>query len=63
MMDSEDKKEDIFPDNIKNPVPLKPVKAFFFYFSMLLIIVVGIITFVLQFLPINFFNIKIVKNK
>ena len=62
MMDSEDKKEDIFPDNIKNPVPLKPVKAFFFYFSMLLIIVVGIITFVLQFLPINFFKVKIEKN-
>ena len=63
MMDSEDKKEDIFPDNIKNPVPLKPMKALFFYLSMMLIIVVGIITFVLQFLPINFFNVKIVKNK
>lgn len=63
MMDSEDKKEDIFPDNIKNPVPLKPMKALFFYLSMMLIIIVGIITFVLQFFPINFFNIKIVKNK
>jgi hypothetical protein len=63
MMDSEDKRDDIFPDNIKNPVPLKPVKALFFYLSMMIIIVVGIITFVLQFLPINFFKIKIEKNK
>jgi sodium-coupled neutral amino acid transporter 9 len=52
----------IFPDNLREPVPLKPVKAFFFYLSMMMIILVGIITFILQFFNVNFFNIKIKKN-
>ena len=60
--DPEDKKEDIFPDNIKDPVPLKPVKALFFYLSMIFIMIVGIFTFTLQFVKVNFFNIKIEEN-
>ena len=51
----------IFPDNLKEPRPLRPVRAFFFYSSMVLIIFVGIFTFALQFVKVNFFNIHIEK--
>ena len=54
--------DQIFPDNLREPVRLKPVKAFFFYLSMIMIIMLGILTFILQFVNINFFNIKIEKN-
>ena len=52
----------IFPDNLREPVSLKPVKAFFFYLSMMMVITVGFITLALQFVTINFFNVKIEKN-
>ena len=51
----EERIKNIFPDNLHEPVPLKPVKAFFFYLSMMMIILIGIITFLLQFFNINFF--------
>jgi hypothetical protein len=54
--------EKIFPDNLREPVSLKPVKAFFFYLSMMMVITVGFITLALQFVTINFFNVKIEKN-
>ena len=54
--------EKIFPDNLREPVNLKPVKAFFFYLSMMMVITVGFITLALQFVTINFFNVKIEKN-
>ena len=43
--------------------PLVPWKAFIFYMSMMLIIILGIITFILQCHPINFFGITIEKSK
>ena len=52
----------IFPDNLKEPVPLKPVKAFFFYLSMMLIIMIGITNLILQFVKVNFFKVKIEKS-
>ena len=42
--------------------PLKPFKAFIFYISMMFIIILGIITLILQIMPVNFFHIKIEKN-
>ena len=44
-------------------VPLKPWKAFIFYMCMMLIILLGIISLILQIHPINFFGIKIEKNE
>ena len=58
---SEDQKP-IFPGDLGEPVPLKPVKAFFFYLSMMLIVFLGIMTFVLQIVSVNFFKVKIQKN-
>ena len=43
--------------------PLVPWKAFIFYLSMMLIILLGIVTFILQCHSVNFFGIKIEKNK
>jgi hypothetical protein len=50
----------INPDELK---PLIPWKAFLFYLSMMLIILLGIVTFILQCYSVNFFGIKIEKNK
>ena len=61
-LNEEERIKYIFPDNLREPVPLKPIKAFFFYLSMMLIIVIGILNVVLQFYPINFFKVKIEKN-
>ena len=55
--------EKIFPDNLREPVTLKPIKAFFFYLSMMMIITVGVITLTLQIVSVNFFNVKIEKNQ
>ena len=44
-------------------IPLKPWKAFIFYICMMLIIVLGIITLILQIMPVNIFGIKIEKNE
>lgn len=52
----------IFPDDLREPVPLKPVKAFFFYLSMLMIIMIGVITLLLQIVDVNLFKVKIQKN-
>ena len=52
----------IIPINVNELVPLRPWKAFFFYISMMLIIVLGIITLIVQMMEINFFGIKIEKN-
>ena len=52
----------IIPININELVPLRPWKAFIFYISMMLIIVLGIITLIVQMMEINFFGIKIEKN-
>jgi hypothetical protein len=60
--ESSENRIDILPEDINKPLLLKPVKATFFYLSMILIIFIGIFTFVLQFLKINFFNIHISKN-
>ena len=43
--------------------PLIPWKAFIFYMCMILIIILGIITLILQIVTINFFNIKIEKTQ
>ena len=62
--DDQEQQEKIrsFWGNLLEPVRLKPVKAFFFYLSMMLIILVGIITLILQFVEVNFFDIHIKKN-
>lgn len=60
--DKSENRYDILPENINQPLLLKPAKATFFYISMILIILVGIFNLVLQFLKINFFNIHIAKN-
>ena len=60
--DSNSEERPVFPEILREPVRLKPVKAFFFYLSMFLIIIVGIITFVLQFVKINFFKVTIKNN-
>ena len=52
----------IIPINANELVPLRPWKAFIFYISMMLIIVLGIITLIVQMMEINFFGIKIEKN-
>ncbi len=52
----------IIPINVNELVPLRPWKAFIFYISMMLIIVLGIITLIVQMMEINFFGIKIEKN-
>ena len=57
----EERIKNIFPDNLREPVRLKPVKAFFFYLSMMLIIMVGFITLFLQIVSVNFFNVEIEK--
>ena len=49
----------IIPINVNELVPLRPWKAFIFYISMMLIIVLGIITLIIQMMEINFFGIKI----
>ncbi len=60
--DEQDKIKKFWPETMPEPVSLKPVKAFFFYLSMMMIILVGIITFVLQFVHVNIFDIHIEKN-
>jgi sodium-coupled neutral amino acid transporter 9 len=60
--DSSKNKNNILPEDIKKPLLLKPLKATFFYMSMILIIFIGILNLVLQFLKVNFFNIHIDKN-
>lgn len=57
----EERIKNIFPDNLREPVRLKPVKAFFFYLSMMLIIMVGFITLFLQIVTVNFFDVEIEK--
>ena len=52
----------IIPINVNELVPLRPWKAFIFYISMMLIIVLGIITLIVQMMEINFFGVKIEKN-
>ena len=59
---SDENQKPIFPEGFGEPVSLKPVKAFFFYLSMMLIIFLGIMTFVLQIVSVNFFKVKIQKN-
>ena len=59
----ENKEELDLPINTEEIVPLKPSKAFIFYYCMLLIILLGFITLFLQIKPVNFFGIKIEKNK
>ena len=49
--------------NVDELVPLRPWKAFIFYTCMMLIIVLGIITLLLQIMPVNLFQIKIEKNE
>lgn len=61
-LSEEEEKKPILPQELGDPVPLKSMKAFFFYFSMMAIIVLGIMTFVLQFVKVNFFNITIQGN-
>ena len=58
----ENKDEFLIPINYDELIPLSPCKAFIFYMCMILIILLGIITLILQIMPINFFNIKIEKN-
>jgi hypothetical protein len=60
--DNAENRIDILPEDINKPLLLKPAKATFFYIAMALIILVGIFTFVLQFIKINFFNIHIAQN-
>lgn len=60
--DNAENRIDILPEDINKPLLLKPAKATFFYIAMALIIFVGIFTFVLQFIKINFFNIHIAQN-
>ena len=57
----EAKEEINIPIDVDQLVPLKPWKAFIFYFSMMLIILLGIITLLLQIVTVNFFGIKIEK--
>ena len=60
-VNEEERIKRIFPDNVKEPESLKPVKAFFFYLSMMLIIMIGISNLILQFVEVNFFKVKIEK--
>jgi sodium-coupled neutral amino acid transporter 9 len=46
----------------KDSIPLKPIKAFLFYFSMNCIIAIGIMTVILQFWHVNFFDVHIQNN-
>lgn len=48
--------------NVEDLKPLIPWKAFIFYMGMILIIILGIITLLLQIIPSNLFNIKIEKS-
>ena len=48
--------------NMEEIVPLRPWKALIFYFCMMLIIILGIITLILQIMPVNIFGVKIEKN-
>ncbi len=59
----EAQKEFNIPINVDELVPLRPWKAFIFYLCMMLIILLGIITLILQIMPVNFFGIKIEKNQ
>ena len=59
----EQKEQFNIPINEDAVEPLVPWKAFIFYISMMLIIILGIITFILQCHPINLFGIKIEKIK
>ena len=59
----EQKEQFNIPINEDAVEPLVPWKAFIFYISMMLIIILGIITFILQCHPINFFGITIEKSK
>ena len=49
--------------NVDELVPLRPLKAFIFYLCMMLIIVLGIITLLLQIVTVNFFGITIEENE
>jgi len=57
------KNEFLIPINFEELKVLNPCKAFIFYMCMILIISLGIITLLLQIMPVNFFNIKIEKNQ
>ena len=59
----ENKDEFLIPINYEELIPLNPFKAFIFYACMILIILLGIITLILQIMPVNFFKIKIEKNE
>ena len=59
----EAQKEYNIPINVDQLIPLRPWKAFIFYFCMMLIVLLGIITLILQIMPVNFFGIKIEKNQ
>ena len=58
----EAKDENEISINVDELVPLNPWKAFIFYLSMMLIIVLGIITLLLQIVTVNFFGIVIEEN-
>ena len=59
----EAQKEFNIPINVDELVPLRPWKAFIFYLCMMLIVLLGIITLILQIMPVNFFGITIEKNQ
>ena len=57
------KNEFLIPINFEELKVLNPCKAFIFYMCMIFIISLGIITLLLQIMPVNFFNIKIEKSQ
>ena len=59
----ENKNEFLIPINFEELKVLNPCKAFIFYMCMIFIISLGIITLLLQIMPVNFFNIKIEKSQ